>query len=710
MAYIGIMNPPMIFIDNLPRPADLLKLLGVAVLYALLAKIVLTFFSANGVVSIVWPPSGLALAVLLMGGNRYAAGVFLGALMANAMTGLPLGTAAIIATGNTLEALLGAWLLTRDGKFDPNFRSLYDYSRLIVLAGFFGVSVSAINGSTTLLVSGFLTSEAYFLNLLHWWMGDALGILFITPLMLVWRSMPKDWVEPKRVIEVMLVLGLTFLIGQVVFLDWFRDTLGKVAGGYWMFLFVTWAAVRLGIHGVLVLILIVAVQALVGAAQGTGFFSDDMAKTQLTNYWFYMMILSISGMALATYISERKRAESALHESEQRHRMVFENSPVSIWEEDFSAVKAVFDDLRKAGVADIDAYFDQHPETIRQCAGLVRIVDVNQASLALFEATSKEKVLAGLVNFFTAESFDTFRQELVCLWNGEPRMIKDAVVKTLAGDSRNVTVCYSVCHGCEETLSKVIVSLSDITERKRNEAALQAMRAEMEQLMRFHVASQTVSALAHELHQPLNAVTSYAEAALRLLRAGNPQPERLLHAIESSTQQAQRAGQVVRELLAFMKQGEVQTEPVDLNDLVRQVLDRIDADGYGGFQTRLQLDPGLAPVTANRLQLEKVLLNLIENGVDAMRDAGISTHANTITVRTNPEGPMAQVTVRDSGPGIDPQTLHRIFDPFFTTKPKGLGMGLAISRAIIELHGGQLWVESEPASGASFHFTLPFAP
>jgi signal transduction histidine kinase len=289
-------------------------------------------------------------------------------------------------------------------------------------------------------------------------------------------------------------------------------------------------------------------------------------------------------------------------------------------------------------------------------------------------------------------------------------MIKDAVVKTLAGDSRNVTVCYSVCHGCEETLSKVIVSLSDITERKRSEAALQAMRAEMEQLMRFHVASQTVSALAHELNQPLNAVTSYAEAALRLLRAGNPQPERLLHAIESSTQQAQRAGQVVRELLAFMKQGEVQTEPVDLNDLVRQVLDRIDADGYGGFQTRLELEPGLAPVTANRLQLEKVLVNLIENGVEAMRDAGISIHAITITVRTNPEGPMAQVTVHDSGPGIDPQTLHRIFDPFFTTKPKGLGMGLAISRAIIELHGGQLWVESEPGSGASFHFTLPFAP
>lgn len=256
----------------------------------------------------------------------------------------------------------------------------------------------------------------------------------------------------------------------------------------------------------------------------------------------------------------------------------------------------------------------------------------------------------------------------------------------------------------------VFILSIDISERKRGEAALQAMCTEMEQLMRFHVASQTVSALAHELNQPLNAVTAYAEAAQRLLRSGNPQPERLLHAVEGSAQQAQRAGRVVRELLAFMKLGEVQTEPVDLNALVRQVLDRVDADGYGGFQTRLKLLPDLACVSANRLQLKKVLVNLIENGIEAMRDAGISARSIAIAVSTHADGTMAQVTVRDSGPGIDAHTLHRIFEPFFTTKPKGLGMGLAISRAIIESHGGQLWVESEPGSGASFHFTLPFAP
>ncbi len=112
---------------------------------------------------------------------------------------------------------------------------------------------------------------------------------------------------------------------------------------------------------------------------------------------------------------------------------------------------------------------------------------------------------------------------------------------------------------------------------------------------------------------------------------------------------------------------------------------------------------------ANRLQVEKVLINLVENSIEAMRDAGVDAQTIAVTVRTSADAAMAQVTVTDKGPGIDRETLRRIFDPFFTTKPKGLGMGLAISRTIIEAHGGQLWVETDPGAGATFHFTLPFA-
>ncbi len=158
-----------------------------------------------------------------------------------------------------------------------------------------------------------------------------------------------------------------------------------------------------------------------------------------------------------------------LLESEKRYRLVFESSPVSIWEEDFSGVKTLLDGLRQQGVTDIRAYFGQHPETIRQCARLAKIVDVNGAALVLHGAESKEALLEGLTDTFTPESFDTFLEELVCLWNGTNEMMRDAVVKTLAGELRYVTVYFSVCPGYENTLGKVIVSLVDITERKRAE-------------------------------------------------------------------------------------------------------------------------------------------------------------------------------------------------------------------------------------------------
>lgn len=253
--------------------------------------------------------------------------------------------------------------------------------------------------------------------------------------------------------------------------------------------------------------------------------------------------------------------------------------------------------------------------------------------------------------------------------------------------------------------------LRDLGERKRAESTLQAWNDEMERLMRFHVARQTIAAIAHELNQPLVAISSYTEAALRMLRAGNPPADRLMHALEQGAAQAQRAGGVARELLAYLSQEEVGMEPVDLNALVCNVLHAIETDHHGEFSTRLDLDPELLPVGAHRLQIEKVLANLIENGIEAMRESGPAGGQIVVAVRTHAEGDMAEVTICDTGPGIDAAILHRIFDPFFTTRTKGLGMGLPISRAIVESHGGRLWVEPSPdgGSGACFHFLLPFA-
>jgi PAS domain S-box-containing protein len=303
----------MIHSDSNLRLAGLLKLLGVAALYALLAKVAHIFFTANNVISIIWPPSGVALAALLIGGNRYAWGVFIGALVASATTDIPLWAVAAISAGETLEPLLGAWLLKHDNRFDPNLGSMRSYLRLAILGGGVSSCISALIGVTTLLVHGSLTTDTYFLNLIHWWMGNALGIVLIASLILVWQRAPEDWRGPKRVFEVMLLLGLTFLANQVIFLGWFHDTVGFVAKGYWIFLFVTWAAVRLETHSVLVVLLMTALQALLGGYRGTGLFADDVVKTQLANYWFYTVTLSVVGMTLASYLAGRKQAEQREH-------------------------------------------------------------------------------------------------------------------------------------------------------------------------------------------------------------------------------------------------------------------------------------------------------------------------------------------------------------------------------------------------------------
>jgi len=163
-------------------------------------------------------------------------------------------------------------------------------------------------------------------------------------------------------------------------------------------------------------------------------------------------------------------------------------------------------------------------------------------------------------------------------------------------------------------------------------------------------------------------------------------------------------------LLAFLQESEIKTERLNLNDLINEALDITRNDGYGEFYPVLQLEQNMPAVQGNRTQVQKVLVNLIRNAVEAMRIADAPSSKITILVQSLAETNMAMVIVKDSGPGLDQVMAKRIFDPFFSTKPNGIGMGLAISRALIEANGGQLWVDPDVRAGAKFHFTLPFAP
>ena len=281
------------------------------------------------------------------------------------------------------------------------------------------------------------------------------------------------------------------------------------------------------------------------------------------------------------------------------------------------------------------------------------------------------------------------------------------VVNRIDGIVRNISAYGQVYFENGRAVRSVGV-MRDISRLKQLEIEAQERRNEMELLVKQQVAAQTAAAIAHELNQPLVSISAYSEAALRMLRGGVKNPEKLARALEGAMEQAQRAGRTLHELLDFLHKGDTVSEPVDLNDVVHEALAIAAESGYGGFRPVVELEHDLPPVLANRLQLQKILVNLLHNGVEAMRGAGVPTAAITITVRTVAGRNMAQVTVQDSGPGLDAETAHRIFEPFFTTKPNGIGLGLAISRALVEAHGGQLWAELEtwPRRDVSLHLAL----
>lgn len=258
--------------------------------------------------------------------------------------------------------------------------------------------------------------------------------------------------------------------------------------------------------------------------------------------------------------------------------------------------------------------------------------------------------------------------------------------------------------------TRLIGVARDVTEQKAYDKKLQAQRTETESVFKQQVAARTASAIAHELNQPLAAISAYSEVALHALQSDSIDQEKLRRALQGCVEQAQRAGRSLHELLAFLLKGELATEKLDINTIVKVAVDFVHSNGYGEFHSVLKLDPNIPAVLGNRIQVQKVLVNLLRNSVEAMQSAGMPTSAITITARTNQDINMAHVTVQDSGPGLNAETAKRIFEPFFTTKPSGIGMGLAISRALIEAIGGQLWLDPDVKSGATFHFTLPFAP
>jgi len=248
--------------------------------------------------------------------------------------------------------------------------------------------------------------------------------------------------------------------------------------------------------------------------------------------------------------------------------------------------------------------------------------------------------------------------------------------------------------------------IRDLTERQNTEARLQELQSELVHISRLTAMGEMASTLAHELNQPLSAISNYLKGSRNLLEDRSDENSTTIrNALDKAADQAMRAGQIIRRLRDFVSRGETERRAESIGKLVEEasalalvgVKDR-------GIHVRFEFDPSVDQVLADRVQIQQVLLNLIRNAMDAMETSEVRDL--TIAITRTDKG-FVRVSVIDTGSGIAPEVAKQLFQPFVTTKRDGMGVGLSISRTIVEAHCGQIWVEQNPLGGTIFHFTLP---
>ncbi len=247
----------------------------------------------------------------------------------------------------------------------------------------------------------------------------------------------------------------------------------------------------------------------------------------------------------------------------------------------------------------------------------------------------------------------------------------------------------------------------DLSERQETEARLQELQSELVHISRLTAMGEMASALAHELNQPLSAIANYLKGSARLLTADPVPRERVTDAMDKAAEQAMRAGDIIRRLRDFVARGEAERRVESLPKLIEEAsaLALVGAKEHG-VRVKFDFDPTVNLVLADKVQIQQVLLNLIRNAIEAMEESKV----RNLVIAIRPSGEdAAEVSVSDTGSGIRPQIADQLFQPFVTTKRTGMGVGLSISRTIVEAHGGRIWVEPNPAGGTIFRLTLKTA-
>jgi len=419
-----------------------------------------------------------------------------------------------------------------------------------------------------------------------------------------------------------------------------------------------------------------------------------------------------------TNFTDIRRAEQELERSVGRYRSIFEHSPIGMLEQDMSEAKAILDQLQQEGVGDLETYFEEHPEAILQFEGLPVTLDINPAFLKLFRATTVAGYRENVIKMVDNRARRAYEKELIALYRGERTCEADFPLRDMDGQELLYTIRLMVAPGCEDDLSSVFVSLVDNTRMLREEEQRRLREGRDRQAQKDESLALLAGGVAHDFNNLLVPIIGNIELAMHQVERDGPASGNLRRA----EQAAQRAADLARQMLTYSGRGQVQSEVFDFNALVREMSDLLSASLPGKVDMVTDFFDGELGLEGDPTQLRQLVMNLVINAADA-----IGGEAGRVVVRTGSARPTATeltggflgeglagrecsvLEVRDTGSGVDEETIKRIFEPFFSTKSAGRGLGMSVVLGIVRGHGGALTVSSQIGKGTRIRAYMPLA-
>jgi len=646
--------------------------IGYVALYLALDR--LSFIGAlHGIGITPWnPTAGLAMALLIIRGLRYAPLVMAAEVLSGAVLPVVSPSAVAIFLGSLIvtAGYTGAAAVLRHAGLETSLLRRSSDIVLILIAAIIGSGLVASGFVGSYALAGVIPWSDFVEGGFHFWIGDAIGIVVLLPPLLLLYNRIKQRAPPLQSVG-SFHLGETAAQAASVILALaavFSGMGGNNPLGLFYLLFppLIWIATRRGLSAASWAVLAVQIGSIAGL--------EIRGHTELTlrAFQLFMFALAATGLMLGAVVSERRRLSLALVDSEGLRRAILDTVPDGIL-------------------------------TIDERGG---IRSINPAVETLFLRPSYQ-----LIGHDVGELIENAPDLL-------SRLKRAVHSPTTAGcrelDGRRAdgtTFPIELSAGRFDLLGAehYAVVLRDITLRREAEARDRQHQAKLAHVSRVSLAGEMAAGLAHELSQPLTAIIAYARGCLRLLAGPVPEPALLHEGIDEVVQQAERAADVLDRLREFVRGGEFRRALTEIKPVIDAAVSLVHSEA---MQQEVEIeaifDSGLPVVLADPVQIEQVLLNLLRNAMDAMETA--NTERRSIIVEARRSGKHAiEIAVADSGPGVAPEMTDAIFEPFITTKPLGMGMGLAISRAIIESHGGNLQMARGTGSGAIFIFNLPTA-